>query len=236
MDTEIPLEGGRVTEGVVRIDNTVRRPTNSNSPFVHELLGYLDSINFPHSPRFHGIDTRGREILEFVEGEVPANLGYFSSAQLTVAAKIIASFHSATAGHRLAGSEEVIIHGDLSPCNFVFALGEPTHIIDYDSAAPGSRKFDIGYAAWTWLNLGDLNLDPKSAGRRLAIFLSAYGGHSPSDPIGAILDAQDRIRTRSCEGDTPRIAKRIVAWASNSKAWVMRNRQALEQGFGGGAA
>lgn len=33
MESEIPLEGGRVTKGVVRVGNTVRRPPTFNSPF-----------------------------------------------------------------------------------------------------------------------------------------------------------------------------------------------------------
>ena len=38
MTVEIPLEGGRITPGVVRVGETVRRPRNPNSEFVHEVL------------------------------------------------------------------------------------------------------------------------------------------------------------------------------------------------------
>ena len=75
---EIPLAGGRVTTGVVRVGETVRRPVGPHSPFVHELLRFLESIGFPHSPRFLGLDDRHREILGFVEGWVPPDLGTFS--------------------------------------------------------------------------------------------------------------------------------------------------------------
>lgn len=38
---EIPLAGGDVTDGVVRIGGTVRRPVGPHSPLVHALLRHL---------------------------------------------------------------------------------------------------------------------------------------------------------------------------------------------------
>lgn len=38
MNDEIILTGGRMTPGVVRIDNLVYRPMSANSSFVHEIL------------------------------------------------------------------------------------------------------------------------------------------------------------------------------------------------------
>ena len=49
MDQEVALIGGRATEGVVRIGDTVRRPIKARAPFVHELLRhwrYVDSVAF----------------------------------------------------------------------------------------------------------------------------------------------------------------------------------------------
>ena len=65
MTVEIPLEGGRITPGVVRVGETVRRPRNPNSEFVHEVLLHLESVGFDAAPRFLGIDEQGREILSF---------------------------------------------------------------------------------------------------------------------------------------------------------------------------
>lgn len=69
-EPEVPLPGGDVTEGVVRVGDTVRRPVQENSPLVHALLKHLESVGFDGAPRFLGIDARGREVLTFVEGEV----------------------------------------------------------------------------------------------------------------------------------------------------------------------
>ncbi len=43
---ELPLVGGRQTPGVVRVWDTVRRPTGPHSPFVHDLLRYLEAVGF----------------------------------------------------------------------------------------------------------------------------------------------------------------------------------------------
>jgi hypothetical protein len=43
---EIPLTGGRLTDGVVRVGNTVRRPTGLHSPFVHGLLSHLEAESY----------------------------------------------------------------------------------------------------------------------------------------------------------------------------------------------
>jgi phosphotransferase family enzyme len=69
-EPEVPLPGGDVTEGVVRVGDTVRRPVQENSPLVHALLKHLESVGFDGAPRFLGIDARGREVLTFIEGEV----------------------------------------------------------------------------------------------------------------------------------------------------------------------
>ena len=74
MDTagqaEIPLAGGDVTEGVVRVGDTVRRPVGPHSPLVHALLAHLESVGFEGAPRFLGIDGSGREVLSYIDGEV----------------------------------------------------------------------------------------------------------------------------------------------------------------------
>ena len=69
--SESLLAGGRTATEVVRIGNTVRRSVGPNSEFKHALLKLLEEKSFAHAPRFLGIDEKGREILTFMEGEVP---------------------------------------------------------------------------------------------------------------------------------------------------------------------
>ncbi len=59
---EIPLAGGNVNAGVVRVGNTVRRAIGPNSGNVHKLLEQLERRGYGHAPRFLGIDASGREI------------------------------------------------------------------------------------------------------------------------------------------------------------------------------
>ncbi|MEU5025709.1 hypothetical protein [Streptomyces milbemycinicus] len=46
MENEVSLASGRITPGVVRVGNTVRRPVTAASPFVAELLGHLQQQGF----------------------------------------------------------------------------------------------------------------------------------------------------------------------------------------------
>ncbi len=71
---EVPLRGGRVTAGVVRVGDTVRRPINDNSPLVRELFTILEQRGFGAAPRYSGSDEQGREVFSFVAGDVPAEL------------------------------------------------------------------------------------------------------------------------------------------------------------------
>jgi hypothetical protein len=49
---EIPLSGGRLTPGIVRVGNTVRRPPNCNPAFVHDLLLFLEDRGFRYAALF----------------------------------------------------------------------------------------------------------------------------------------------------------------------------------------
>lgn len=65
----VPLLGGDVTEGLVRVGDTVRRPVSDASQRVRGLLDFLHSAGFTGAPRFLGIDGSGRDTLSFVPGD-----------------------------------------------------------------------------------------------------------------------------------------------------------------------
>jgi hypothetical protein len=217
---EISLAGGRTTSGVVRVGDTIRRPLQSTSPFVHQLLTHLESTGFAGAPRFLGIDSANREILSFIPGFVPDNLGEFSGAQLSAAARLLRALHDATTDCTLRGSGEVVCHGDASPCNCVFFDGVPTAFIDFDSAHAGARRDDVGYAAWLWLDIGE-DIDPELQGRRLADFFAAYGAVDIRDAVAAVVDAQVRLASRI---DAPSSAR---DWAKKCREWTERNEEGL---------
>ena len=131
---EIPLSGGRVTAGVVR-SVKIPRWSTGRSP-SRRSAGC-------RPPRFRGIDEKGREILSFLPGEAPRDLGRFSEEQLAAAAKIIRALHDGFAGFPGCGPGQVLCHNDLSPCNFLFAGGTPRFVIDWDACAIGDPLDDL---------------------------------------------------------------------------------------------
>lgn len=219
--TELELTGGRTTPRVVRVGDTVRRQLSSGSTFVHELLRHLEAKGFEGAPRFLGLDDKGREVLTFLPGEVPPELGSFSDGQLTAAARLLRSLHDATTDCALRGADEIVCHGDASPCNCVFADGLPRGFIDFDAAHPGSRAEDLGYAAWLWLDIGNDELAPEAQGRRLASFVSAYDPRMEADPVELVIEAQGKLAARlGGPTGTREWARACLAWTRSNRARV----------------
>jgi hypothetical protein len=184
------LSGGRTARSVVRVGGTVRRPPALNDEFARALLGHLERQGFDGAPRFLGVDDAGRRIFSFIAGDVPDELGHHDDERLAAAARLIRRYHDATDGLfeaaacREAGLE-VACHNDLSPCNTVFRNGRPVALIDFDAAAAGSRAWDLGYASWLWLDLGNQDYALREQLRRLQLFVGAYGQPLCCDEIVA---------------------------------------------------
>jgi Ser/Thr protein kinase RdoA (MazF antagonist) len=226
---EVALRGGRLTAGVVRVGDTVRRPVGPHSPFVHRLLRHLEAVGFDGAPRVLGTDDRGREILSFLDGWVPPNLGHFSDDQVTAAARLLRRFHDATTGSALAGEHEVVCHNDPSPCNYVFVDARPVAFIDFDHAAPGDRLRDIAYAGWLWTLSADDGPSVPEQARRLALMARSYGLDDPSPLLDAVLRRQAEnldetlARTRSADAPVARYAHDAAKWQREQTAWLRAN-------------
>jgi hypothetical protein len=216
---ERPLTGGRVTPGVVQVGDTVRRPLRANSELVRQLLAHLPVAGFDGAPQYLGADDSGREIFTFVPGVVPDELdSRLPDETLVAAARLIRAFHDATADSTLAGPAEVVCHGDLSPCNFVFDGGTPRAIIDFDAAAPGRRLDDLGYAIFLWLNLGTDGPPVAEQARRTRVFCDAYGCEV-DHVVAAVVEAVERT--------LPRLPAAAVPWWLAQLAWLTENRAGL---------
>lgn len=170
---EIPLPGGDVTEGIVRIGNTVRRPLGPHSPLVHAILRHLEHRGFDGAPRFLGLDDQGRETLTFIEGEVAnrphpdwladekrlvslarlvrrlddAMIGFAPSSDMleAVAAPQIPGMPPAP-----AEEPEFIGHMDITPENVVFRGGGAVALIDFDLAKPATRVDEVFNLCMWW--------------------------------------------------------------------------------------
>ena len=155
---------------VVRSDDTVLRTTGPWSPAVHALLLHLEDAGFEGSPRFLGIDERGREMLTFVPGDVVRHPtpDVMTEEALAALGRLLRRMHDAATDFRLpsdlawAHAPEtdvpgavVVCHNDLSPKNVVFGDGLPVAFIDWDLAAPASRVWDIAHCAWQFVPLVD---------------------------------------------------------------------------------
>ena len=96
MEMEIPLAGGRITDGVVRLADTVRRPAKESSRRIQSALHALRLAGFYRAPEFLGFDEKNREILSFIEGYVPGDLGENSVEQFYMAIDMARDLHQAS--------------------------------------------------------------------------------------------------------------------------------------------
>ncbi|MET0415679.1 MAG: aminoglycoside phosphotransferase family protein [Actinoplanes sp.] len=162
MNPDREVLAGGVNE-VVRIGDTVQRPTGFWSPQVHDLLRHLEAVGFTAAPKVLDVTADGAEVLDFLPGavtEYPAT----PPGALVSAAELLRAYHDATAeyatraprdGWQSAPVEpvEVICHGDYAPYNCLLAGDRVVGIIDFDHALPGSRLWDVAYAAYRWVPL-----------------------------------------------------------------------------------
>ena len=238
-DGEVPLRGGRVTPGVVRVGNTVRRPVTEASPFVARLLGHLERRGFAGAPRHLGLDAAGRDTFSYLPGQVPARFRRWTDAQVAAAGVLLRSLHDATRGCAPAGASPVVCHHDPGPNNAVFRDGLPYAFIDFDTAAPGDPLEDVGYAAWTWCVSSRATAPPAPAqAAQVRILADAYGLEACAR--GELVDAMRDRQTRNASwwrqrlsdtelsfSDAELIASR-VEWSGREHAYTSAHRSTLE--------
>jgi Ser/Thr protein kinase RdoA (MazF antagonist) len=204
-EVEIPLAGGDVTEGLVRVGDTVRRPRQPWSDPVAAYLAHLTARGFP-APRWLGVDSAGRDILDFLPGDVPGSPPEpwaCTDQVLAAVGRFVRRLHEASAGFEppagarwfgtdrvvdlppglpplFEGPPELVSHSDLTPQNMVFRDGEPAGLIDFDLTRPTVRLADVVNTAIHWVPLSDpVDRAAGYAGMdvpaRLAILVDAYG-------------------------------------------------------------
>ncbi len=227
------LTGGRTTQGVVRIGDTVRRPIMRDAAFGHDCLLHLERAGFSQAPRFLGVDEAGREMLSFIPGSVPAELGWYTDAQIDMAATLLRRFHDATATMPLVKESgfEVACHNDWAPTNTVFLADEPVAMIDFDTARPGERLWDAGYSAFTWLDLGNDDLSVDDQIHRLGVFAQGYGR---VECTVARLAVYAVVRQTALAASTRARGKLDIAeWAASCASWTALNivEQLLPTGY-----
>ena len=239
-EPEIPFTSGRLTNDVVRVGQTVRRPLKSSSAFVGLLLRHFETRGDAWAPRHLGQDAQGREVLSFIAGSTPVKWRRFADQQIQAAARLVRSFHDATRWSQLSGGKQVVCHNDLGPNNFVFQEERPVAIIDFDMAAPGDPLEDIGYMAWAWCVSSKPDRQPSlSQAQQIRIMVDAYAidGVSRCRVVESMLERQDRnvhfwTEKLSDPNSIPTSVEKIrelIDWSRREHAYTQENRQVFEE-------
>jgi hypothetical protein len=230
---EIPLLGGDVTEGLVRVGGTVRRPPGERAELVRDVLLHLEKVGFEGAPRYLGIDSAGRQALTYVEGEVagrPRPPWIADEQRMMSVARLLRAYDDAVEGFGVPDNlpppieppglpdlddpPELVGHQDVTPENVVFRDGSAYALIDFDLARPVSRAREFVNLMLWWAPLGaEADLDPEFRGldrpHRCRLLADAYG-----------LSTTDRARVLD------------LAIALNERAWHTMKYRAETLGGG----
>src|SRR5882672_3718908 len=99
---EVPFIGGNLNDAT-RVGDTVRRRAGPWTPAVHALLRFLENAGF-EAPRARGMDDKGREILEYIDGDAhpgwpdPAPDWVTDDDHLAEGARLLRRYHDLVEG------------------------------------------------------------------------------------------------------------------------------------------
>jgi Phosphotransferase enzyme family len=188
-----PLPGGVANPGlVIRVGDTVLRPTAPCWRATHALLGHLAAVGFDGAPRVLAAGPYA-ETLTYIDGQAavpPLAVDTLTDTALVSVADLLRRYHLAAASFDPSGYQwprpiparfrtGLVSHNDVHPANLVFRGGRAVALIDFDLAGPGSAIWDFAAAARYWAPLqDDQDVTDSRHGRaleRFRIFLHAGG-------------------------------------------------------------
>ncbi|MCP2340017.1 phosphotransferase [Actinomadura rupiterrae] len=215
---EQALPGGKTT-GTVRVGDTVRRTAQPWTPSVQALLRHLEAAGFDGAPRVLGFDDQGREVLTFMEGDVvgdarPWPAWAVSDESLAQAGAWARRLHDLTAEFvpppdapwftgRPWQPGLIIAHNDAAPYNAVWRDGRLAGFVDWDTAGPTTRAFELAWMALTWVPLNTRSYadvfdpgDEADRSRRLHVLLDGYGYDGDRTALPEVIARRARINAQ----------------------------------------
>jgi len=177
---------------VIRVGDTVLRPTAPCWRATHALLAHLSAVGFDGAPRVLAVGPC-TETLTYIDGRAavpPLAEETLTDTALVSVADLLRRYHLAAASFDPAGYSwprpiparfrtGLVSHNDVHPANLVFRDGRAVGLIDFDLAGPGSAAWDFAAAARSWVPLqDDQDITDSRRGRvfeRFRIFLLAGG-------------------------------------------------------------
>jgi len=143
-----------------------------------------------------------RQVLEYVQGPLAHELPAMTDGELARVGRLVRDLHDALASFFApAGAhwevaippdaEDVVCHHDLAPWNLV--LGTDRWVfIDWDGAGPGSRHWDLAYAAQAFTPL-QADGGPDQDAPRLRALVDGHGAdRTQRQRLPALIEAHTR--------------------------------------------
>jgi len=248
-----PLPGATANRGlVVRVGDTVRRPTAPCWPATHALLAHLSAAGFDGAPRVLAV-TPSVETLTYMHGQAavpPLTEDTLTDAALVSVADLLRRYHQAAASFDPAGYSwprpiparfrtGLVSHNDAHPANLVFRDGRAVALIDFDWAGPGGAAWDFATAARNWAPLtDDADIADSRRGRaleRFRIFLDASGltragRRQVAEAVVANHDWTYAIVTEAAAAGHQGFAdhwRAVAGPAARARRWSQRHRRGL---------
>jgi Ser/Thr protein kinase RdoA (MazF antagonist) len=189
-------------ERITKADDRVHRPAGPWTPTVHRLLAHLHDRGFVAAPEPIAIGD-ALETVSFVPGvagEYPWSADVASEAALVTTARLLRQYHDAASTFPRDESDDVwsqadrvpvetVVHGDFAPYNVVYDGIAAVGLIDFDTAHPGPRVWDVASAVYRFAPFTTGAVEgataPGTAERieRATEFCGAYGLDSRSRDV-----------------------------------------------------